>query len=148
MGIWKVINFGIIGIVIISIVMLVGCSKSPQKTPQPPQLPYYKVNDIQDSCGTSACLTNLYLVVERNLTKDDAWKIVSAYKNKYKTYELLTIDFFCDPQYATKQYLNSDISDKEYYTHVMYLYSYHPAEAIGEAWEGGETGDGYGTACT
>jgi len=71
----------------------------------------------------------LMIVVDKNLSKDDAWTLINYYRERYRDPDKgFDIDFFCDERYANANSLK--LRDVEYYARTVY--SYNEPHPLGE----------------
>lgn len=66
-----------------------------------------------------------FLIIEKNLTREQAFEIVRYYKEKYADYKILNIDMHCDTKYANYAFIKDEtLTDNEYYSHVVWEYKF------------------------
>lgn len=156
-------------LVLVLIGWLTSLYSSPKtvKNPRPnnqliESLPHFEVGYIRHGCGTEYCSLDLVLLINKNLTKDDAWKIIKSYKNQYPEasgYKHVTIDMTCDPNYSTEEFRKIKMKaedwiqkEEEYTQHLLYSYIYNGEkeyfDAIGDQTQiTFEKNATYGIAC-
>lgn len=125
---------------IVLLLIMISCNTNTVSEPLKQEIvPLHKVNDLYKTPKIFS--VNLFLIVDRNLSRDDALKIVNHYKKQYSQYPVINIDMFCDDLYANHASIVSEITDDEYYSHVLYDYFYNTRE------EKFNSRSSYGSAC-
>lgn len=104
---------------IILSLILFACA--PQQQTVEENLPAFKLNDVY-IWGKSY---NFFLIVDKNLTKEEAYKIINKFRNQYPQAVVMNIWMLCDEKYASYQTgILADITDDEFYGHNKHMYFY------------------------
>ena len=88
-----------------------------RSTPEP--IPQHQLSEVWRS-GKSVWL---FIVVDAELTEQDAKAIIDFYEPQYTDAVVLNIDLFCDPTYAHHSVVDDPLNtDSQFYAHILYSY--------------------------